>query len=91
MFVLWVFISDWYCLGIKTALMLVLCPKTIQKVLYITVYQPSLLQAHDIITFCESLHRCNILEEPIESAVEYADYIPLELKPFEVTSFILHL
>ena len=37
------------------------------------------------------LRRCNILEEPIESAVEYADYIPLELKPFEVASFILYL
>ena len=35
--------------------------------------------------------RCNILEEPIESAVEYADYIPLELNPFEVVSFILYL
>ena len=91
MFVLWVFISDWYCLGIKTALMPVLCAKTIQKVLYITVHQPSMLQAHDIVTFYKFLCRCNILEEPIESAVEYADYIPLELKPFEVTSFIFYL
>ena len=65
--------------------------KTIQNILYITVYQPSLLQAHDIVTFCEFLRRCNILEEPIESAMEYADYIPLELKPFEVASFILYL
>ena len=54
MSVLWVFISDWYCLGIKTALMPVLSAKQF-KILYITVYQPSLLQAHDIVTFCESL------------------------------------
>ena len=65
--------------------------KTIQNILYSTVYPPSMLQAHDIVTFCESLCRCNILEEPIESAVEHADYIPLELKTFEVAVFILYL
>ena len=31
MFVLWVFISDWYCLGIKTALMPVLSAKQFKK------------------------------------------------------------
>ena len=69
--------------------------KITQKVLYITVYPPCILQVYDISSdvmgsfLCT--RRCNILEEPIESTVEYADYIPLELNPFEVASFILYL
>ena len=89
-----VFISDWHCLGITTLMLGPLCKVASTKkapYVHLVDYQSMIYQVMLYMGSFLCACRCNILEEPIESAVEYADYIPLELNPFEVVSFILYL